>query len=72
MSRIQEDDWFFFILSAEIEDAKKATENAALQSPPPASGTTPDYAAGLSATPTYAPATPQPTVAPTTGMSEFN
>ncbi|XP_018572785.1 negative elongation factor A [Anoplophora glabripennis] len=49
----------------EIEDAKKATENAALQSPPPASGSTPDYAAGLSATPAYAPATPQPTVAPT-------
>ncbi|KAJ8930200.1 hypothetical protein NQ314_017023 [Rhamnusium bicolor] len=49
----------------EIEEAKKASENAALQSPPPTSGTTPDYAAGLSATPAYAPATPQPTVAPT-------
>lgn len=48
----------------EIEDAKKATENTALQSPPPVSGATPDYAVGLTSTPTYAPATPQPTVAP--------
>ncbi|KAG5888477.1 hypothetical protein JTB14_022105 [Gonioctena quinquepunctata] len=50
----------------EIEEAKKATENAALQSPPPATGTTPDYAAGLTTTPAYAPPTPQPTVAPST------
>ncbi|KYB25207.1 negative elongation factor A isoform X2 [Tribolium castaneum] len=52
----------------EIEDAKKNTENAALQSPPPVSGTTttPDYAAGLSSTPAYAPPTPQPILAPTT------
>lgn len=57
-----------FVYILEIEDAKKATENTALQSPPPASGSTPDYAAGLSATPAYAPATPQPTVAPTPGM----
>ncbi|CAH1115421.1 unnamed protein product [Psylliodes chrysocephalus] len=46
----------------EIEEAKKATETAALQSPPPAAGATPDYAAGLAPTPTYAPATPQPVV----------
>lgn len=55
----------YFFNVTEIEDAKKSTENAALQSPPPsatATGATPDYAAGLSATPTYAPATPQPTV----------
>nr|CAI5868828.1 unnamed protein product [Callosobruchus analis] len=53
----------------EMEDAAKkaATETAAMQSPPPATsaaagggGSTPDYAAGLTATPTYAPATPQP------------
>ncbi|XP_060529549.1 negative elongation factor A [Cylas formicarius] len=53
----------------EMEDAKKASETAALQSPPPpAPGApkTPDYAAGLgSATPAYAPATPQPTITPT-------
>ncbi|EFA10288.1 negative elongation factor A isoform X1 [Tribolium castaneum] len=55
----------------EIEDAKKNTENAALQSPPPVSGTTttPDYAAGLSSTPAYAPPTPQPILAPTTASS---
>ncbi|XP_025837295.1 negative elongation factor A isoform X2 [Agrilus planipennis] len=46
----------------EMEDAKKASENANIHSPPPAAGTTPDYAAGLSATPTYAPATPAPPV----------
>lgn len=57
--------YFFFI---EIEDAKKNTETTALQSPPPVSGsTTPDYAAGLTNTPSYAPATPQPTVAPIPG-----
>lgn len=51
----------------EIEENKKNTENTALQSPPPAQGaTTPDYAAGLSATPAYAPPTPQPIVTPTT------
>lgn len=56
----------------EIEDAKKATENAALQSSPPVSGTTtPDYAAGLTAPPTYAPATPQPTVPSTPGKYFF-
>ncbi|CAG9819389.1 unnamed protein product [Phaedon cochleariae] len=49
----------------EMEDAKKATENAVLQSPPPVSATTPDYAAGLNTTPSYAPPTPQPTIAPT-------
>lgn len=51
--------WDFHL---EIEDAKKSAETAALQSPPPAAATpgTPDYAAGLSATPTYAPPTPQP------------
>ncbi|CAH0555545.1 unnamed protein product [Brassicogethes aeneus] len=49
----------------EIEDAKKATETTpGLQSPPSAAGATPDYAAGLSSTPAYAPATPQPTVTP--------
>ncbi|XP_044272165.1 negative elongation factor A [Tribolium madens] len=55
----------------EIEDAKKNTENAALQSPPPVSGTTttPDYAAGLSSTPAYAPPTPQPILTPTTASS---
>ncbi|XP_023015388.1 negative elongation factor A isoform X2 [Leptinotarsa decemlineata] len=53
----------------EIEDAKKATENAALQSPPPATGT-PDYAAGLNSTPGYAPPTPQPitTAAPSASV----
>lgn len=50
----------------EIEDAKKTTENAGMQSPPSATTGTPDYAAGLSSTPTYAPPTPQPVV--TTGM----
>ncbi|CAG9861888.1 unnamed protein product [Phyllotreta striolata] len=46
----------------EIEEAKKVTETTALQSPPqPAAGATPDYAAGLAPTPTYAPPpTPQP------------
>ncbi|KAK9889542.1 hypothetical protein WA026_006897 [Henosepilachna vigintioctopunctata] len=49
----------------DIEDAKKvAADTAALQSPPPASGTTPDYASGLSSTPSYAPATPQPASTP--------
>ena len=43
-------------------EEKKASENVTLQSPPPASGATPDYAAGLS-TPSYAPPTPQPPVA---------
>lgn len=45
-----------------MEDAKKSAETAALQSPPPATAApgTPDYAAGLSSTPTYAPPTPQP------------
>lgn len=34
-----------------------------LQSPPATTAsTTPDYAAGLSSTPSYAPATPQPAV----------
>lgn len=51
----------------ETEDAKKAaSENVPLQSPPSTTTTTttttPDYAAGLSSTPTYAPATPQPAV----------
>lgn len=53
----------------EMEDAKKASENVPLQSPPATTAaaattttTTPDYAAGLSATPSYAPATPQPAV----------
>ncbi|KAJ8984790.1 hypothetical protein NQ317_003704 [Molorchus minor] len=32
---------------------------------PPATGATPDYAAGLTTTPAYAPATPQPSVTPT-------
>lgn len=41
-----------------MEDKK--TNETLLQSPPPAAGTTPDYAAGLAATPTYAPQTPQP------------
>ncbi|RZB39381.1 negative elongation factor A, partial [Asbolus verrucosus] len=49
----------------EIEEAKKNTENTALQSPPPVSGATPDYAAGLSSTPAYAPPTPQPILTPT-------
>ncbi|GJQ75986.1 hypothetical protein Trydic_g18040 [Trypoxylus dichotomus] len=52
----------------EIED-KKSTE-ASLQSPPPAAGTTPDYAAGLASTPTYAPQTPQPTVSSTTTTAQ--
>ncbi|KAK4875061.1 hypothetical protein RN001_011483 [Aquatica leii] len=43
----------------EMEDAKKATENA-VQNQPATTNTTPDYAAGLNATPTYAPATPAP------------
>ncbi|XP_056633978.1 negative elongation factor A [Diorhabda carinulata] len=54
----------------EIEDAaKKATENATVQSPPLTTTvvTTPDYAAGLAPTPTYAPATPQPVVTPSAG-----
>lgn len=55
------------ILFLEIEEAKKATETAALQSPPPAAGATPDYAAGLAPTPTYAPATPQPVVVSSAG-----
>lgn len=38
----------------------KRSNETSLQSPPPATGTTPDYAAGLAATPTYAPQTPQP------------
>ncbi|XP_028138660.1 negative elongation factor A [Diabrotica virgifera virgifera] len=64
----------------EMEDAKKATENAALQSPPQAptaaGATTPDYAAGLAPAPTYAPPTPQPTTpsaastAPTTSIPQ--
>lgn len=46
-----------------MEDAKKASENVPLQSPPVTTATTtPDYAAGLSSTPSYAPATPQPAV----------
>lgn len=49
----------------DIEDAKKNTEPPPLQSPPPVSTATPDYAAGLSSTPAYAPPTPQPTVTPT-------
>ncbi|XP_030749942.1 negative elongation factor A isoform X2 [Sitophilus oryzae] len=53
----------------EENQAKKAQQENALQSPPPVKGetpTTPDYAAGLgNTTPAYAPATPQPTVAPT-------
>lgn len=49
----------------DMEDAKKNTEPPPLQSPPPVSTATPDYAAGLSSTPAYAPPTPQPTVAPT-------
>lgn len=55
-----------FCVVSEIEDAKKASENAtSLQSPPPANtGTTPDYAAGLTATPSYAPATPAPNAEP--------
>ncbi|KAJ3649338.1 hypothetical protein Zmor_021088 [Zophobas morio] len=53
----------------EMEDAKKNVENAALQSPPPAAGATPDYAAGLSATPAYAPPTPQPILTATTASS---
>lgn len=50
----------FLCFILEIEDAKKASESAtSLQSPPPANaGNTPDYAAGLTATPSYAPATP--------------
>ncbi|XP_044755588.1 negative elongation factor A [Coccinella septempunctata] len=50
----------------EMESAKKvATETPAVQSPPVTTGSTPDYASGLGAAPTYAPATPQPTVQPT-------
>ncbi|KAI4462044.1 hypothetical protein MML48_5g00014748 [Holotrichia oblita] len=52
----------------EIED-KKSIE-ASLQSPPPTTGTTPDYAAGLASTPTYAPQTPQPTLSATTTASQ--
>ncbi|KAF2899133.1 hypothetical protein ILUMI_07042 [Ignelater luminosus] len=52
----------------EMEDAKKASENA-LQSPPPAANTTPDYAAGLNATPAYAPATPAPAITSTTAAT---
>lgn len=48
----------------EIEDAKKASESA-LKSPPLSTNTTPDYAAGLTATPSYAPATPAPVVTTT-------
>lgn len=49
----------------EMEDAKKTTDTG-VQSPPGATAGTPDYAAGLSATPTYAPPTPQPSL-PTVG-----
>lgn len=53
-----------FFLFPEMEDAKKNAETAALQSPPPPVTTaTPDYAAGLTSTPTYAPPTPQPAAA---------
>ncbi|KAI4462036.1 negative elongation factor a nelf-a [Holotrichia oblita] len=52
----------------EIED-KKSIE-ASLQSPPPTTGTTPDYAAGLASTPTYAPQTPQPALSATTTASQ--
>lgn len=48
----------------EIEDAKKASESA-LQSPPLSTNTTPDYAAGLTATPSYASVTPAPVVTTT-------
>ncbi|KAK9737607.1 hypothetical protein QE152_g10626 [Popillia japonica] len=53
----------------EIED-KKSIE-ASLQSPSPTTGTTPDYAAGLASTPTYAPQTPQPTLSATTTASQI-
>lgn len=52
-----------FFCFLEIEDAKKASENTPLQSPPTTTASsTPDYAAGLTSTPSYAPATPQPSV----------
>lgn len=54
-----------------MEDAKKASENA-LQSPPPAANTTPDYAAGLNATPAYAPATPAPAIPSTSKYIFFD
>lgn len=49
-----------------MEDTKKTTEVSGVQSPPSVAAGTPDYAAGLSSAPTYAPPTPQPT-APTAG-----
>lgn len=50
------------MFALEIEEAKKTTENTPAQAPTPTttSATTPDYAAGLSSTPAYAPMTPQP------------
>jgi negative elongation factor A len=71
--KMQGIDYFFYYVcsrikfsnSIEMEEAKKNTESAALQSPPPVTGTTPDYAAGLSSTPAYAPPTPQPILTPT-------
>lgn len=53
-----------------MEDAKKATETP-LQSPPVTTSTTPDYAAGLNATPTFAPATPAPIATPA-GKKNFD
>lgn len=57
--------YIYLFLLLEIEDAKKTTDTAGLQSPPSSTGATPDYAAGLTSTPTYAPATPQPSLSNT-------
>lgn len=53
----------------EIEEAKKTAENTPVPvtTPTTTSAATPDYAAGLSSTPAYAPMTPQP-AAVLTGM----
>lgn len=60
---------FCVVSIPEMESTKRvSTETPAVQSPPATTGATPDYASGLSATPSYAPATPQPTVQPSGNM----